>query len=91
MIIVVASVRCHLICYMFVTDGPIGLVFNNKLPNFQTSLFIVLKRTSIVVHKKILIIYQHICTTKYILTVGSSSTRQCDPNYTWSDNSSQKS
>ena len=36
---------------------------------------------------KILIIYQHICMAKHILTVGSSFNPQYVPSYTWSDNS----
>ena len=52
------------------------------------SLFNVLKRTSIGVHKNI--IYQHICMTKYILTVWSSFTSMRSELY-WSGNSGQKS
>ena len=49
------------------------------LKKYELSLFIVLKITSIGVHKNI--IYQHICMTKYILTLWSSFTPQCVPSY----------
>ena len=38
---------------------------------------IVLKRTRIGIHKNVLIVYHHICMTKYILTVASSFTPHC--------------
>ena len=37
------------------------------------------------------IIYQHVCMTKYILTIWSSFTPQCVPSYTWSGISGRKS
>ena len=64
-----------MVCFHKGDTGPMSK--DNRVFFF---LFIVLKRTSIGVHKKN-IIYQHICT-KYILTVWSSFTPQCVPSYT---------